>query len=114
MSKPRIEKNLKLALDYRDILLWQITNGNMGAEPKIPIVGDTTTFSEKKAFLDTMLKAAAQVRQSNDGVEETSGFDLIRKKINDGKTSRSEGNPWNPGEGPGSETGNDDEGEIGS
>lgn len=112
MARKR-KSDLELAQDFRNYLLWTLMGDNMGTKPEHDLPKNDTTFAEKKAFLDSMLKTAELAKKVAPEKEEMSGIDLIRKNINDGKSSRSKGNPWNPGEsdssGSGEEEGSENE-----
>lgn len=112
MARKR-KSDLELAQDFRNYLLWTLMGDNMGTKPEHELPKNDTTFAEKKAFLDSMLKTAELAKKVAPEKEEMSGIDLIRKNINDGKASRSKGNPWNPGEsdksGSDGEEGSEDE-----
>ena len=82
------DKNLDLALKFRDYLLWELMGDNMGKKPEHDVPKGQTTFAEKKAFLDTMLKAAEQSRKSSEDIDQPSGLDLIRKQLNGDRTDR--------------------------
>lgn len=77
-----VDRNLKIALEFRDYLLWSLMGDNMGKKPSHPVPDNTTTFSEKKTFLDSMLKAAELSRKHTEDKEDESGLDLIRKNLN--------------------------------
>ena len=89
MSKKRQGKtdSLVMAKSFRDLLLYEISGGNMGKKPEHDIKSETT-FSEKSAFLDKMIKIAALEHKGKDDEEEASGFDLIREQINAGRKNK--------------------------
>lgn len=95
MARKR-KSDLELAQSFRDYLLWTLMGDNMGTKPEYELPKNETTFAEKKAFLDSMLKTAELAKKVAPEKEEMSGIELIRKNINDGKSSRNKGNPWNP------------------
>ena len=84
------DKNLDLALKFRDYLLFELMGENMGKKPEHEVPKGQATFAEKKAFLDTMLKAAEQGRKSAEDQPEISGLDMIRSRLNGDRTSRGE------------------------
>lgn len=96
MARRSKDKNLELALKFRDYLLFELMGDNMGKKPEHAIPESAATFAEKKAFLDTMLKAAEQGRKSSEDEEPESMLDTIKKGLqkNGSGTSGSIGNPW--------------------
>ena len=74
MSKKRQGKtdSLVMAKSFRDLLLYEISGGNMGKKPEHDIKSETT-FSEKSAFLDKMIKIAALEHKGKDDEEKTKG-----------------------------------------
>lgn len=92
MSRKR-KDDLEIAKKFRDLLLWEITGGNMGKRPENPVKKEVATFGEKRGFLDSMIKIAALERKEGDEGEE-SGFDLIRSQMNAGRKNGRAGNIW--------------------
>ena len=88
-----------MALEYRDLLLYQISGGNMGKKPEIDIPDDIATFSEKKALLSEMIKLADIEQKNHEDEEPESGLDLIKKGLRDADRENSRGgNPWGTAE----------------
>lgn len=80
--KKRKSKNdgLVKAKRYADLLLFQISSGNMGQSPEKEIKNEIATFGEKRGLLDSLIKIA--ILETKDvGDEDESGFELIRRKI---------------------------------
>ena len=81
------DRSLKMVLKYRDLLLWEVTSGNMGTKPVIPIKNEIATFAEKKGLLSEMIKIAELERKNAEDQPEVSGLDMIRKQLNGSGTS---------------------------
>jgi hypothetical protein len=93
MAKKRSSSSdsLKLAKQYRDLLLYTVTGGNMGTKPEIAIGNLDITFSEKKALLSEMIKIAEIERRNAETEEDVSGFDLIKKDLASGRAKNKRG-----------------------
>jgi len=92
MAKKR-DKNMEMALRFRDHLLWELMGDNMGTKPEHPVPANTATFAEKKGLLSEMVKLAELSRKSSSEDETESGLDLIKRSLKDGSgTGRGRGN----------------------
>lgn len=91
IKKRRTTKDsLKLAKQYRDILLYDITGGSMG----VPLeegcsFKEGMTVAEKKGILDSLLKTADLDSKVNPK-EEESEFDTIKRNKYDSEVDGSE------------------------
>jgi len=93
MAKRKKSDELIKATKFSDLLLYEITGGNMGTKPVTPIKNSVATFGEKRGFLDSLIKLADMKRKDSVDDEGDSAFDIIRKntqkkdKVNDGGKS---------------------------
>lgn len=79
--KKRKSQVLTDAKKFYKILLYNASGGNLGTEPEKKVTDNSITFAEKRGFLDSLIKIAQLEAKSNEGFEEESGFDKIRKDI---------------------------------
>ncbi len=93
MAKKKNSEELTKAKKFADLLLYEISGGNLGTKPEIAIKNGVATFGEKRGFLDSLIKLADMKRKDSVDDEGDSAFDIIRKntqkkdKVNDGGKS---------------------------
>lgn len=94
MAKRR-KKGPSIVKQFSDLLLYEITGGNMGTAPKTEIKSEVATFGEKRAFLDTLIKIAVLEKKDDDDDQE-GGFETILKQSRkNGRAKSGSGrNPW--------------------
>jgi hypothetical protein len=108
MAKKKKSQVINDAKKYYKLLLWEATGGSLGSEPEAAPNGKKSdaTFAEKRGLLDSLIKIAQLEAKGNEGFEDESGFEKIRKDI---YASRENGRAGNLG-GTESEGGSDDAG----
>lgn len=81
-------KSLKLASQFRDLLLYQLMGDNIGKKPEFPIPASEATFAEKKGLYAELLKHAQIELKIEEDQPEQSGLDIIRRSLNGSRASR--------------------------
>lgn len=79
-------KSLKLASQFRDLLLYQLMGDNMAKKPEFPIPISDASFAEKKGLYAELLKHAQIELKVDEDQPEQSGLDMIRKQLNGDRT----------------------------
>lgn len=97
MAKKK-SKELINATKLADLLLYEITGGNLGTKPEKEIKNNVATFGEKRGFLDSMIKLADMKRKDSEGDEEDSAFDIIRKNTQKKEKPNGGGKSWGRGD----------------
>lgn len=94
MARKKKHEGLLTAKAYADILLYQATGGMIGT--KIDKDSKDMTFGEKRGLLDSLIKIAA-LEKEDEGEEELSGFDQIRRQMEKRKKQDARGETWDTG-----------------
>lgn len=99
MANKRVSGGLRTAQQLAKLLLYEVSNGNMGTKPEVIAENQTMTFGEKRGFLDSLIRIAELERRSAEGNEEESGFEAIRRNIDASRTSNNRGDGRRSAEG---------------
>ena len=92
MAKRRVsDKSLRNAEKLSELLLYEASGGNLGTKPAETGVSQTTTFGEKRAFLDSLVKIAALKSKEAPEIEK-SGLELLAERLNGNPSDGNKGN----------------------
>jgi hypothetical protein len=88
MAQKRKSQVLNDAKKYYKLLLYEASGGTLGSAPEGVMKGTNATFSEKRGLLDSIIKVAQLEDKANEGDDQPSGLDMIRKQLNGNRTDR--------------------------
>lgn len=81
MAKKRKSQVINDAKKYYKLLLYEASGGALGSKPEGEGKKSDATFAEKRGLLDSLIKIAQLEAKGNEGFEDESGFEKIRKDI---------------------------------